>query len=194
MNTLLLDSSNVNLVVGVAIDNKIVYQKIYACWQRQSEKMIPEIELAIKETGIELLDIDEVVCGKGPGSYTGVRIALTIAKIICLMNGAKLKLVSSLQMFGNKDKSFISLINARSNRSYIGAYSPSGTILQDCVLTNEEVLEFINNHSDFEVIGDCKYLKIESSIPNEIEGMMSIKDSIIEVEDILSVKPTYLKD
>lgn len=194
MKTLLLDSSNVNLVVGIAIDDKVVYQKVYACWQRQSEKMIPEIEEALLEAGVELIDIDEVVCGRGPGSYTGVRIAMTIAKVMCLMGKAKLKLVSSLRMFGSRDKKYIALMNARSARSYIGAYSYDEIILDDTVLTNEETLKFINDHPDFEVIGDTKYLGIEGKIQNEIEGMMSLKD-ITKIEDnVLEIKPVYLKD
>ena len=64
--------------------------------------MIPEIEKALKELNLELLDFDEVVCGKGPGSYTGVRISLTIAKIICEFSKAKLILVSSLRIMGTK--------------------------------------------------------------------------------------------
>ena len=82
MLSLLLDSSNTNLSVGVCKNGQIVYNHSFSCWQRQSELMIPEIEKALKELNLELLDFDEVVCGKGPGSYTGVRISLTIAKII----------------------------------------------------------------------------------------------------------------
>ena len=90
MKVLILDSSNTDLSVGVSIDNKIIYKMSYEAWQRQSEFMIPEIEIAVKETGIELKDFDEILCGKGPGSYTGIRIALTIAKTISVMSGAKL--------------------------------------------------------------------------------------------------------
>ena len=194
MKTLLLDSSNVDLSVGVSIDNKLVYQTSFEAWQRQSEFMIPEIEKALSETGIELKDFDEVVCGKGPGSFTGVRIALTIGKVIAVMTGAKLKLVSSLRMFGSRDMKFISVMNARSARSYIGVYDKDQIVIEDTIFTNEETIKFINEHPDFLLIGDSKYLGLDGIKPKAIEGMLSFKDLVEEEKDVMSSKPVYLKD
>ena len=194
MKTLLLDSSNTDLSIGICIDNEIKYRVSYPCWQRQSELMIPELEKGLKELNLSLRDFDEVVCGVGPGSYTGVRIALTIAKTICTITDTKLKLISSLRIMGNSNSKYISLVNARSGRSYIGAYDGENVVLNDTVLTNDEVKEFINNHQDFEVIGDCAYIEILAKKPTILEGLLSLKDIVEPVEDILSVKPIYLKD
>ena len=194
MKVLILDSSNTDLSVGVSIDNKIIYKMSYEEWQRQSEFMIPEIEKAVKETGIELKDFDEILCGKGPGSYTGIRIALTIAKTISVMSGAKLKLISSLRMFGNREKKFIALINARSARSYIGVYDHDQVILEDTILSNEEVKKYIFEHPDYEVYGDLNYLNLKGKEPMIIEGMLSFSSLIKEEENPMSSKPVYLKD
>ncbi len=194
MKVLILDSSNTDLSVGVSIDNKIIYKMSYEAWQRQSEFMIPEIEKAVKETGIELKDFDEILCGKGPGSYTGIRIALTIAKTISVMSGAKLKLISSLRMFGNREKKFIALINARSARSYIGVYDHDQIILEDTILSNEEVKKYIFEHPDYEVYGDLNYLNLKGKEPMIIEGMLSFSSLIKEEENPMSSKPVYLKD
>ena len=194
MKTLLLDSSNTDLSIGICIDNEIKYRVAYPCWQRQSELMIPELEKGLKELNLSLKDFDEVVCGVGPGSYTGVRIALTIAKTICTITDTKLKLISSLRIMGDRNSKYISLVNARSGRSYIGAYDCENVVLNDTVLTNDEVKEFINNHPDFEVVGDCSYIEISAKKPTILEGLLSLKDIVEPVEDILSVKPIYLKD
>lgn len=194
MLSLLLDSSNTNLSVGVCKNDQIVYSHMFSCWQRQSELMIPEIAKALKELNLELLDFDEVVCGKGPGSYTGVRISLTIAKIICEFSKAKLILVSSLRIMGTKEEKFIALINARSSRSYIGIYDKENVILEDTIKTNEEVLQLIEKYKDYKIKGDCAYLGIESELPNEIEGLKSFKSIVSPCQDVLAVKPVYLKD
>lgn len=194
MLTLLLDSSNTNLSVGILKDDKIIYQVNYPCWQRQSELMIPEIEKSLKTMNLKLKDFDSVVCGKGPGSYTGIRISLTIAKILAQMIPCKLFLISSLRIMGNRNLKFISLMNARSSRSYIGVYNHDVVILEDCVMTNDQVKEYINNHKDYVVIGDTSYLGIEAMKPNEIEGLVSFMDVVEEEKNILSVKPVYLKD
>lgn len=194
MYSLLLDSSNTNLSVGICKNNQIIYQNSFSCWQRQSELMIPEIEKGLKEVSLSLLDFEEIVCAKGPGSYTGVRIALTIAKIISQMSGAKLILVSSLMAMGNANKKYIALMNARSARSYIGIYDQGKVILEDTIKTNEEVKELIKEYSSFEVIGEGSYLGIEATLPNEVEGLLSWKELINPEEDVLKVKPVYLKD
>lgn len=194
MYSLLLDSSNTNLSVGICKNNQIIYQNSFSCWQRQSELMIPEIEKGLKEVSLSLLDFEEIVCAKGPGSYTGVRIALTIAKIISQMSGAKLILVSSLMAMGNANKKYIALMNARSARSYIGIYDQGKVILEDTIKTNEEVKELIKEFSSFEVIGEGSYLGIEATLPNEVEGLLSWKELINPEEDVLKVKPVYLKD
>lgn len=194
MKTLLLDSSNTDLSIGIAIDNEMKYVVSYPCWQRQSELMIPELEKGLKELNVSLKDFDEIVCGIGPGSYTGVRIALTIAKTICTIAPIDLKLVSSLRIFGDKDSKYISLMNARSSRSYIGVYDKENVVIADTVMTNEEVKEYIKNHPEYEVIGDCAYIEISAKKPNILNGLMSFKDVVEPVKDAMSVKPVYLKD
>ena len=194
MKTLLLDSSNIDLCVGIAIDNELKYSCSYSCWQRQSEMMIPELEKGLKVLNLSLKDFDEVVCWIGPGSYTGVRIALTIAKTICTLLPIKLKVISSLRMMGDRESKYISLINARSSRSYIGVYDKENVVLNDTIMTNDEVKEYVENNPDFEVVGDCSYIEISAKNPNILNGLLSLKDIIDPVEDVLSVKPIYLKD
>lgn len=194
MLSLLLDSSNVNLCVGISKDNELVYKTSYPCFQRQSEEMIPEIKKALDTLNLELLDFDEVVCGKGPGSYTGLRISMTIAKIICQLSNAKLKLVSSLRIMGNANKKFIALMNARSNRSYIGVYNFDKVELEDQIMTNDQVREYINKHPDYELIGDLGYLQVDAIPADEVNGLLSFKDLVEEENDVLKVKPIYLKE
>ena len=194
MKTLLIDSSNIDLSVGICIDNKLKYSCSYPCWQRQSEMMIHELEKGLKELNLSLKEFDEVVCGIGPGSYTGVRIALTIAKTICTLTNAKLKVISSLRMMGNKNSKYIALINARSSRSYIGVYDHEQIVLADTVMTNDEVKKYIENNADFEIIGDCSYIEISAKKTDILNGLLSFKDIVEPVDDVLSVKPVYLKD
>ena len=61
-------------------------------------------------------------------------------------------------------------------------------------MTNDEVKEYVENNPDFEVVGDCSYIEISAKNPNILNGLLSLKDIIDPVEDVLSVKPIYLKD
>lgn len=198
--TLFLDSSNELLIVGLGIDNKIVDEIIYPCFQRQSEFMIQEIKNILKTNNVHPKEIDSIVVTKGPGSYTGLRIALTIAKIYGTTLGIDVYSVSSLEILKDLDKPTICLMNARSKRSYVGIYNKDEVIENDKVMTNEEVLNFINEHKDYLIGGNVNYLNLDEEISkrrinsNYLLNMYKLKKEENKVKDILSLKALYLKD
>ena len=193
MITILLDSSNTNLSVGIAKDNLILGYTSYEAWQRQSEYMIPKLVKLMNEFNVNKEDISDVIVAKGPGSYTGVRIAITIAKTIATALNVKLYAVSSLQVQKDGDRPSICLINARSSRSYIGVYQGDKILLNDQIMKNEEVINYINEHPDYSVCGDTKYLGIIGVISNNIQEMISLKPFLEEINP-LGLKPVYMKE
>ena len=193
MVTVLLDSSNTNLSVGVARDNLLLECISYEAWQRQSEYMILELDKLFTKYGITKDDISDVVVAKGPGSYTGVRIAITIAKTIATALDAKLYAISSLRVLKDGVRSSICLINARSGRSYIGVYEGTKTLLEDQIMKNEDVLKYIEEHPQYSVCGETKYLGIDGIVSNNIEEMLSLKEFLDSVNP-LSLKPVYMKE
>jgi len=193
MVTVLLDSSNTNLSVGIARDNLLLDYISYEAWQRQSEFMIVELNKLLEKHNIRKEEIKEVIVAKGPGSYTGVRIAITIAKTIAVALDAKLYAVSSLRVQKNGTCPSICLINARSGRSYIGVYQDQQILLNDCIMKNDEVTNYIKDHPDYSVCGDCKYLNIEGVMANNLQEMLNLKDSLESINP-LSLKPVYMKD
>ena len=193
MVTILLDSSNTNLSVGVAKDNLLLESISYEAWQRQSEYMILELNKLLEKYDIKREEIGEVIVAKGPGSYTGVRIAITIAKTIAVALDTKLYAVSSLRAQKDGTCPSICLINARSGRSYIGVYEGHKTILEDQIMKNDDVLSYISAHPTYSVCGDTKYLGVEGKEPNNIAEMLDLKGSLESINP-LSLKPVYMKD
>ena len=193
MITILLDSSNTNLSVGIAIDNLLLEYISYEAWQRQSEYMIPELDKLLSKYNVSRDEIKEVMVAKGPGSYTGVRIAITIAKTIATALDAKLYAVSSLRVQKDCKYPSICLINARSGRSYIGVYEDDKVLLDDQIMKNEDVLNYIKEHPNYSVCGDVKYLGLEGVISNNIQEMLSLKN-VLEPVNPLSLKPVYMKE
>ena len=193
MITILLDSSNTNLSVGIAKDNLLLDYVSYEAWQRQSEYMIVELNKLLEKHNVLKEDIKEVIVAKGPGSYTGVRIAITIAKTIAVALETKLYAVSSLRVQKDRKNPSICVINARSGRSYIGVYQDQNTILEDCIMKNDDVLKYVNEHPDYRVCGDSKYLGIDGIESNNMQEMLDLKDSLESINP-LSLKPVYMKD
>ena len=194
MATLLLDSSNTSLSVGIESNGVLLGFTSYESWQSQSEHMIPEIDKLLKQFYLSRDDINGVVTSIGPGSYTGVRISLTIAKVIGLCLDVPVYPVSSLRVLKDNDKPSICLINARSNRSYFGVYKGDEVIINDCIKTNDEVLEYIKEHPGYSICGSVAYLGFENKDTNICLQMVSLLKSLKSCDNALALKPVYLKD
>lgn len=194
MFTLLLDTSNTYLSIGLAKDHKVVDSIAYEAWQKQSEFLIQELDAILNRNNIGREDIDMVISAKGPGSYTGVRIALTVAKVIAFALNVPLYLVSSLEVLKDKDAPSICLMNARSKRSYFGVYDGETVIVEDKIVDNQEALKYISEHPDYKVCGDVAYLGFE---PTQLKNLENLAISDIErnkCSDPVAAKPVYLKD
>lgn len=194
MMTVLLDSSNRDLAVGIGKDGKLVDSISYEAWQRQSESMIPELDKILEKNHVKREDISDIVVAIGPGSYTGVRIALTIAKVMALALNVPIYPVSSLRAMRKGSHPTIALINARSARSYIGVFEKDKVILEDQIMSNEDVLKFINAHPKYEISGDVEYLGLKSHEPQVLKEMLELKPFLKPCENSLGLKPVYLKD
>lgn len=194
MYTLLLDSSNKYLAVGLSKEKKVVDKIYYEAWQRQSELMAVEIDNILKRNKLTRKDIGAVVVGIGPGSYTGVRIAITIAKTIGYALNVKIYAKSSLSLLKDRNKPTICVFNARSGRSYFAVYEKDKCLVKECVLTNEEVLEYISEHKDYTVNGDVNHLGLVSGEYDLIGNLAECEEKKYEAKDVFSVNPIYLKD
>lgn len=195
MYSLLLDSANRDLSVGLVKDGTIIDRISYQAWQRQSELMVKEIDTILKRNAVDAKNLSEVVVTIGPGSYTGIRIALTIAKTLAYSLNIKIFAISSLIAQKAANLKTISVINARSNRSYVAIYDEVGKVLvEEKVWPNEELFEWINGNSDFVVSGDATYLGLEAHPSDVLSGMLKARLNTLPVDNVLTVKPVYLKD
>ena len=194
MYQLLLDSANKLLVVGLAKDAKVIDETIYEAWQRQSEMMVPEIDAIMKRNNIVKEDLNAIVVGNGPGSYTGIRIALTIAKTMAYALHIPLYTVSSLSLFKDEKEPTICLLNARSGRSYIGVYHADKVLLEDQIFDNDKVKEYIANHPDYLISGECDHLGYEPHQFNLTRSLASAYKEENKAKDIFKTNPVYLKD
>lgn len=196
MADIYLDSSSDFLAVGVCKDeNSELLYVTYKCWQAQSEYMLPELEKLCAKGGINKKEIKRIFVAIGPGSYTGVRIALTIAKTIAVALNSEVYPVSSLQILQSENKKSICLMDARSNRSYFAVYENDKVIEPDQIKTNDQVKEYIAANPDCVICGATKQLgiEVESVGGNVIQNMYRLRNSFTKIDNALSLKPIYMK-
>ena len=102
MITLCMDTSHTWLVIGLIKDDQVIGKVQEKCWKKQSEELFPRLTALMNDCHLQPEDIDQIVISKGPGSYTGVRIAMTVAKVFCAMADKPIYTVSTLLMYAGK--------------------------------------------------------------------------------------------
>ena len=106
MLSLIMDTSNQYLMVSLYEDDQCIETIQELGSQRQSENAIPYLASLLEKHQKELLDIDEMIITCGPGSYTGERVAMTIAKTLSVISPVKVKVISSLAAYAGSKMCF----------------------------------------------------------------------------------------
>jgi len=128
VNYLALDASTEACSVALQLDGKIS-ASYELCPQSHSLRLLPMIDDLLKDAGIELADIDALIFGQGPGSFTGVRIGVGVAQGLAFSANLPVVGVSSLQAMAQQayikhgEKQVIAAIDARMSEVYNGYYT-----------------------------------------------------------------------
>lgn len=133
MISLFLDTSSSHLVIGIIQDRKILYF-IDEVVNEMSVCLFPKLEEAFSNSNLAPDDIDTIYVVNGPGSFTGIRIGLTVAKIYAWSMNKKIVPISSLELMATTPlecTNIISIIDARHGHVFAGVYSRDLSIIMD---------------------------------------------------------------
>ena len=184
MRTLILDSDTNKLYVSLVIDGNVVYETYTSSEKGHAKTIMVEIDLACKAGGIELINIDNVVVGIGPGSYTGVRMAVTVGKMLATMSeNIKLYTISTLVLMASgMEGKVLSTIDARRGNCFGCVYdNGTGSFVQSEGMYERAVLE----ETGFDSKVDENEYKVDALRVIELSTL---------VDEPRTVVPNYLRD
>ncbi len=172
MKSLFISTSTRKAVIAIVVDHKIEYLYNEYHVEDLSTNLMPIIDVAFKKVNMKPNEIDTLFVTNGPGSFTGIRIGLTVAKIMAW--GLKIKVIpiSSLELMASTrtDKKYIApLIDARRNYVFAGLYdselnqviADSYVLLddfkkevndKDILYVSQDKFDFEVNESDYDII------------------------------------------
>ena len=125
MLTIAIDTSNTTLSIALVEDNQILYEIIETTKNDHSRRLMPAIDRMFKQTQRFPKDLDLISVAKGPGSYTGVRIGVTVAKTLAWTLKKPLVGVSSLEILARnlyEEGYVVPLFDARRQSVFAGVY------------------------------------------------------------------------
>ncbi|MGU3374572.1 tRNA (adenosine(37)-N6)-threonylcarbamoyltransferase complex dimerization subunit type 1 TsaB [Chryseobacterium sp. M5A1_1a] len=215
MKILYLETSSKNCSVAVSDDDKLlcICEEVSENY-KQSESLHTYVEWALEGAGISLKEIGAVSLGKGPGSYTGLRIGAASAKGFCYGLKVPFIAVNSLEsmiepFLGHNYDFIVPLIDARRMEVYTAVYD--GSTGKELSATEAKILD----ETSFEEFRDKKVIFVGDGA-KKAKDILNLPDADFneniypsaqylikktlekinnkEFEDIAYFEPFYLKD
>lgn len=189
MYSLFIDTSYKYLTIVIDANNKIIDSYSEECFKKQSEMLFVVLDDMLKRNNINRTDIDSVYITDGPGSYTGVRISMTLAKVLCTTSNIKLFKISTLKLYSSRNKNALVIMDARAKRAYVGIYDEGKCILLDQVMPLENI-----DPTNYNVYLDGSLINLKDTNIDIVSAYIKSKDLFEEVKDIDHLTPKYLKE
>lgn len=127
---LLIETSTAVLSVALAENGSVVASRECREPRLQASLTAPLVKEVLDSKGLAALDCDAVCVGKGPGSYTGLRVGVSTAKGLAFGAGLPLIAIGSLDILAQAaidgNHTVIPMIDARRMEVYTAVFSPAG--------------------------------------------------------------------
>lgn len=165
MKTLILDTASKFLYVSFLEDDKIIYCEFLEGKNNHSDNLLKVIEEGLNSLNMKVKDFNKIILGIGPGSYTGLRVSVTVAKMFSWTLNIPLAIISSLDLLSSgyvdRDGIYAVTMIAKKNHVYgklIQVQNHEVTVLiNDCFMEELKFLEIIKNYNYF-LVNENNYL------------------------------------
>lgn len=201
MICLFFDTSSDLLKVSLIKDNKIIFDKELHTKNDHSSYLVPTIDEAFKSNNIDFKELDEIIVGNGPGSFTGTRISIAVAKTYAFSFNIPVYMISSLEelIYDNdrydfyvpiieekKDNLYFSIFDKNKKRVMDDTYSSIEYMYKKLEELDGKILLISLSNKEYE-----KYDTVKASI-NALNIMKNIDVNNEKVNPHL-LKPNYIK-
>lgn len=144
MNLLAIDTSTELATVALTVDNKL-YTEEQGSMRQHAQFLLPMIQRLLILAGISFKQLDGIVFGRGPGSFTGLRIACSVAKGLAYAHDLPMYPVGSLSAIASdvyeteKDAVVVAMIDARMHQVYWGCFTKASFEVQEQVSSAADI-------------------------------------------------------
>lgn len=156
-------------------------------FKTQSELIMVKLDELIKRNNIQIFDVNELYIGIGPGSYTGVRIGLTVVKVLAILKKFDVYTFTSFD-FALVQDSGTTIMDARSSRAYVGIKENKKWLYQG-ILTIDELKERMIHP----LVGDTSLVNFKDESRPFEELCEHVLDVSTKVSDVHTIEPLYIK-
>lgn len=190
MIELILDTSYIGLNIGLLVDGQLIEKIEMKAERKQSEITMVVLSDLYNRHQLKPLDTQSILVTEGPGSFTGLRIGMTIAKVMASMLNCKLYTINTLYGYVHPDvKTGLAIMDARSNRAYVATFEKGINVLEPTVLALEDIV--VNQALIF---GDAHLINQTAQPFSMIDNLIARRQDWQLVDDVDALAPLYLKE
>ncbi len=204
MKVLAFDTSSKALSLAILEDKQVLADTTINIKKNHSITLMPAIDFLMASLDWTPKDLDRIVVAEGPGSYTGLRIAVATAKTLAHTLNIELVGMSSLLALVpyQQEGLFVPLMDARRNNVYAGFYENAKPVMPEAHLPFEQVIELIKGASQVTFVGEVgpfveqiqEHLprtNFKETLPNAANLALLAWDK--EADSLHDFVPNYLK-
>ncbi len=198
MKILYIDTSSSFLYSAIYKDNTIISEVKEEYGQSLSEVTLPKIVEMFTNNNLSPKDVDKIIVVNGPGSFTGIRIGVTIAKVFAWTLKIPITTILSLEAMSISSETnsyHVPIINARRGFVFAAIYDEK----QNCILKPQhikitELRKELDKLGDYEIISNDEFDEF-NNIKKYNPNILKIVDYIKDKKEISphAVNPEYLK-
>ena len=180
--TLFIDTHDKNVLIILYKDGKIIIKDDIETKNKHSEVAMPTIANVLEQAKIDVSDLNNVIVVNGPGSFTGERIAVTIAKTIAYGLSIPIRTIDALTILAlgvDSDEKIVALEDR--NGAFVGIFDSSYNPLEPLQYMNKSTYMEFKNNNDVNILVDVDYEKVYEFIMKQ------------EPLNPHEVKPLYIK-
>lgn len=155
MYSLYIDTHDRTVLIILFKDGKILTKNEINSLNKHSEIALPAIVQVLEQNNLEINNIKEIIVVNGPGSFTGVRIAVTISKTLAYCLNIPIKVIDALTVIAINDKRDKKIVAIEDrNGAFVGVFNDSYEQLEDFVYLNKSV--YVEYKENNEVLTDIE--------------------------------------
>ncbi|MDR3443463.1 MAG: tRNA (adenosine(37)-N6)-threonylcarbamoyltransferase complex dimerization subunit type 1 TsaB [Legionella sp.] len=210
MNLLAIDTSTEVASVAVLLGDKLFHEE-QGSQKTHAQFILPMIDQLMHDSGLQMNQLDGIVFGCGPGSFTGLRIACSIAKGLAYAHDLDLIPVSSLSavVWAARQETtlpVLAVLDARMHELYWAYYAPEQLVAEERVNAASEII--LPHEQSFVLAGvgiDTYWMdfpealkeKISTQInvhPNAAAMLQLARTKVIQSVSAANAQPVYVRN
>lgn len=197
MTLFYIDTSTNYLYTGIVKDNNLLIERKLNLSHDLSTFAIDEVDKMFNEINFDVKNIDKIIVVSGPGSFTGIRIGMSLAKVYAYCLNKEITTITSLEAMKESidfEGLIVPIIDARRGYVYAGIYDGNNEVIPNQYITLDKLklivygLEreyiFVSNDS-FKNLETIPYNPDILKIVTKYQSKESINPHLVE--------PTYFK-